>query len=96
MSAERTFVDTNVLVYLFDNDAPEKQARARNILASQGNDGRPYHRKRCSVLDGLYANNGSWPDPLLPVQPVCSKAVPISASLMSIALVMLARHLGGL
>lgn len=39
MSAERTFVDTNVLVYLFDNDAPEKQARARNILASQGSAG---------------------------------------------------------
>jgi len=39
MSAERTFVDTNVLVYLFDNDAPEKQARARDILASQGSAG---------------------------------------------------------
>ena len=28
----RTFVDTNVLVYLFDADSPAKQARAREIL----------------------------------------------------------------
>jgi len=28
----RTFFDTNVLVYLFDADAPEKQARARGAL----------------------------------------------------------------
>ena len=27
MSVEPRFVDTNVLVYLFDADAPEKQAR---------------------------------------------------------------------
>lgn len=32
----RTFVDTNVLVYLFDRDAPDKQQRAREILASTG------------------------------------------------------------
>jgi predicted nucleic acid-binding protein len=32
MSA-RTFVDTNVLVYLFDRDAPEKRRRARALLA---------------------------------------------------------------
>jgi predicted nucleic acid-binding protein len=30
--ASRTFFDTNVLVYLFDADAPEKQARAREAL----------------------------------------------------------------
>jgi predicted nucleic acid-binding protein len=30
--ASRTFVDTNVLVYLFDADSPEKQARAREVL----------------------------------------------------------------
>jgi len=29
----RTFFDTNVLVYLFDADAPRKQTRAREILA---------------------------------------------------------------
>jgi predicted nucleic acid-binding protein len=29
----RTFLDTNVLVYLFDADAPGKQARAREVLA---------------------------------------------------------------
>ena len=28
----RSFVDTNVLVYLFDADSPAKQARARKIL----------------------------------------------------------------
>ena len=32
MSAERWFVDTNVLVYLFDGDSPAKQAKARRIL----------------------------------------------------------------
>ena len=33
MTAEPWFVDTNVLVYLFDADSPEKQVRARQILA---------------------------------------------------------------
>jgi predicted nucleic acid-binding protein len=32
----RSFVDTNVLVYLFDRDAPGKQQRAREILAGAG------------------------------------------------------------
>ena len=35
MSAERAFLDTNVLVYLFDRDAPEKQAVARAILTDR-------------------------------------------------------------
>ena len=35
MSAEPQFLDTNVLVYLFDNDAPEKQSRARQLLESE-------------------------------------------------------------
>jgi predicted nucleic acid-binding protein len=30
--ATRTFFDTNVLVYLFDADSPEKQVRAREAL----------------------------------------------------------------
>lgn len=30
----RTFIDTNVLVYLFDMDAAEKQQRAREVVAS--------------------------------------------------------------
>lgn len=34
MSA-RVFVDTNVFVYLFDRDAPDKQRRAREILAQE-------------------------------------------------------------
>jgi len=29
---DRTFLDTNILVYLYDNDAPEKQAAARALL----------------------------------------------------------------
>lgn len=29
----RTFLDTNVLVYLFDSDEPVKQQRAREVLA---------------------------------------------------------------
>ena len=32
MSAELKFVDTNVLVYLFDGDSPDKQTRARELL----------------------------------------------------------------
>jgi predicted nucleic acid-binding protein len=32
MSADRTFLDTNVLVYLFDHDEPDKEQCARDIL----------------------------------------------------------------
>lgn len=32
MSAARIFLDTNVLVYLFDEDSPAKQVRARQIF----------------------------------------------------------------
>jgi predicted nucleic acid-binding protein len=32
MSAERVFLDTNVLVYLFDHDDPAKTRRARDTL----------------------------------------------------------------
>lgn len=35
MSA-RSFLDTNVLVYLFDADSKQKQERARNLLAELG------------------------------------------------------------
>lgn len=35
-SANRTFVDTNVLVYAFDSDARGKRARASEILDSHG------------------------------------------------------------
>ena len=35
----RAFFDTNVLVYLFDNDAAEKQERARELLARQAGSG---------------------------------------------------------
>ena len=34
-SAEPKFVDTNVLVYLFDGDSPDKQARARELLGKE-------------------------------------------------------------
>lgn len=36
----RRFVDTNVLVYLFDSDAPAKRERARELLATHGVEGR--------------------------------------------------------
>ena len=35
MSAELKFVDTNVLVYLFDGDSPGKQAQARELLGEE-------------------------------------------------------------
>jgi predicted nucleic acid-binding protein len=39
MSGGRCFFDTNVLVYLFATDEPEKQGRARHLLARTGEDG---------------------------------------------------------
>ena len=36
MNDERKFVDTNVLVYLFDTDSPGKQERARELLREEG------------------------------------------------------------
>ena len=36
MSGERRFFDTNVLVYLFDDDEPRKQTAARELLADGG------------------------------------------------------------
>lgn len=35
MSAEPQFVDTNVLVYLFDNDSREKQSQARQLIEKE-------------------------------------------------------------
>ena len=32
MNAEPWFIDTNVLVYLFDDDSPHKQKTARQLL----------------------------------------------------------------
>ena len=32
----RAFLDTNVLVYLFDRDTPAKQRRAREVLETEG------------------------------------------------------------
>jgi predicted nucleic acid-binding protein len=34
--SDKTFLDTNVLVYRFDDDEPVKQARAREILDTEG------------------------------------------------------------
>ena len=36
----RSFVDTNVFVYLFDRDSPAKQSAARQILQTEGLQGR--------------------------------------------------------
>lgn len=38
--SDRLFVDTNVIVYLFDADSPEKQQRAREIFEAEGPHGR--------------------------------------------------------
>jgi predicted nucleic acid-binding protein len=35
----RAFFDTNVLVYLFDEDSPAKQARAKELFAQHAGDG---------------------------------------------------------
>ena len=35
MAAEPKFIDTNVLVYLFDSDSPDKQALARDLLDAE-------------------------------------------------------------
>lgn len=35
MTADRVFVDTNVLTYLFDDSEPEKQLRARTRLSEE-------------------------------------------------------------
>jgi len=36
----RTFIDTNILVYLFDADAPEKKAKATELLETESKTGR--------------------------------------------------------
>ena len=38
MAAELKFVDTNVLVYLFDSDSPDKQELARELLEAEADD----------------------------------------------------------
>lgn len=35
MSAELQFIDTNVLVYLFDADSPTKQSRSRDLIGDE-------------------------------------------------------------
>ena len=35
---DSVFLDTNVLVYLFDSDTPSKQTVARQVLAGDGGD----------------------------------------------------------
>jgi predicted nucleic acid-binding protein len=37
--SDRTFFDTNVLVYLFDADSPDKQNRARQVFGEQTRSG---------------------------------------------------------
>ena len=37
---DRIFIDTNVLVYLFDNDSPDKQKRAEEILSDSSKRGK--------------------------------------------------------
>ena len=35
MSAELQFIDTNILVYLFDEDSPTKQSRSRDLIGNE-------------------------------------------------------------
>ena len=37
--SDKVFLDTNVLVYLFDRDAPAKQEKAQEILETEGRAG---------------------------------------------------------
>lgn len=37
---DRAFLDTNVVVYLYDADAPTKQDQARRVLEREGREGR--------------------------------------------------------
>jgi len=39
MSVARVFLDTNVLVYLFDEDSPSHQSQAREVFAAQSRAG---------------------------------------------------------
>lgn len=50
----RVFVDTNVFVYLFDKDAPAKQALARQILETEGPPG--HIVLSTQVLQEFYVN----------------------------------------
>ena len=52
--SDRVFLDTNVLVYLFDRDAPTKQKKAREILESQGGTGTIVISTQ--VLEEFYVN----------------------------------------
>jgi len=50
----RTFFDSNVLVYLFDEDSPAKQARAQEIFADHAQHGRIVLSPQ--VLQEFYVN----------------------------------------
>jgi predicted nucleic acid-binding protein len=50
---EPAFLDTNVLVYAFDDDQPAKQERARALLVSAGTEG--WGRISVQVLQEFYA-----------------------------------------
>ena len=64
MSAEVWFLDTNVLVYLFDSDEPEKQARARELLRQDAD-----IRLSSQVLQEFYvASTRKLARPLAPEQ----------------------------
>jgi len=61
----RVFVDTNVLVYLFDSDAPAKQVRAREVIGKLARDRRLVLSSQ--VLSELYVTlTRKLADPLPP------------------------------
>jgi predicted nucleic acid-binding protein len=54
--ATRTFFDTNVLVYLFDADSPDKQTRARDAL-------RERLESEAALISTRFSRSSSSPSP---------------------------------
>ena len=52
--SDRTFFDSNVLVYLFDEDSPRKQARAKALFEEHGRSGQIVLSPQ--VLQEFYVN----------------------------------------
>ena len=62
MNGGRSFFDTNVLVYMFDEANPAKKARARELLASEKERGGPVLSTQ--VLQEFYVTVRKLPRPL--------------------------------
>ena len=62
----RSFFDTNVLIYLFDEDEPEKKARAQEIYGREAGAGRAILSTQ--VLQEFYVNVTRKLSPPLPAE----------------------------